>query len=122
MAVTFQRRTFQPGDIVFSKGDPGSSLYLVEKGTVEIWRDGTTERRVLGRIEAGGLFGEMAVFDRQPRMASATAIEETVVLEMPGSIVRHAMNRADPLLVQLIHAMLNHIRTLARKLDEDTAT
>lgn len=60
---------FQAGDLVFSKGDPADRMYLVDSGTVSL----TIDDRVLEVVGPGGVFGEMAVIDREPRSADAVA-------------------------------------------------
>jgi CRP/FNR family transcriptional regulator, cyclic AMP receptor protein len=59
------------GDTVFTQGDPGDQMYVVKTGSVLLRADG----REVETVGAGGLFGEMAVVDREPR--SATALAET---------------------------------------------
>ena len=59
------------GEVVFSAGDPADRMYVVTDGTVAL-SIGDTVLEVVG---PGGLFGEMAVIDREPR--SATAVVET---------------------------------------------
>ena len=117
MPAAFQRRTYQPGELIFRQGDPGTHLYFVEKGAVVIWRRAADDRRdIVGRAGTGALFGEMAIMDRKPRMANASAEGETVVLEIPATTVREAMHEADPMLIRLIHGLLDYIRDLAGQL------
>ena len=85
-------------------------LYLVERGSVIIWTGTEADKHVLGEVETGGLFGEMAILNRQPRMANASAGGETQLLEMPASMLRQTINRADPLLVQLINGLMNNLQ------------
>jgi CRP/FNR family transcriptional regulator, cyclic AMP receptor protein len=62
------------GATIFSKGDPGNSLYAVISGTVKISISSPDGRNaILNLIGAGELFGEMAVLDGQDRSADATA-------------------------------------------------
>ena len=110
MAAILQHKHYHPGDPIFRKGDPGDHLYLVERGSVIIWTGTETDKRVLGKVETGGLFGEMAILNRQPRMANASAAGETRLLEMPASMLRQTINRADPLLVQLINGLMNNLQ------------
>jgi CRP-like cAMP-binding protein len=62
-------RSYRQGDRIFQQGDPGDCMFAVVEGAVEIELAGT----VVERIAPGGVFGEMALIDRQPRSASATA-------------------------------------------------
>lgn len=119
MPAAFQRRTFRPGEPVFRKGEPGDCLYFVEQGRVRIWSGPEDDPLVIGRAAAGAVFGEMAILDKKPRMANASAEEDTVVLEMPASAVREAMHEADPMLNRLIHGLLGYIRALAGQVAAD---
>ena len=110
MAAILQNKYYNPGDPIFRKGDPGDHLYLVERGSVIIWTGTEADKHVLGEVETGGLFGEMAILNRRPRMANASAAGETRLLEMPASMLRQTINRADPLLVQLINGLMNNLQ------------
>jgi CRP/FNR family transcriptional regulator, cyclic AMP receptor protein len=62
------------GATIFSKGDPGNSLFAVISGTVKISISSPEGRNaILNLVGAGELFGEMAVLDGQVRSADATA-------------------------------------------------
>ena len=62
---------FAAGTTIFNQGEAGDVLYIVKDGTVALSVDG----RPLESVERGGMFGEMALIDREPR--SATAVAET---------------------------------------------
>jgi CRP-like cAMP-binding protein len=63
------------GTILFSKGDPGSSLYAVCSGQVKISAPASDGRdAVFNVVNAGEIFGEIALFDGGPRTATATAV------------------------------------------------
>ena len=62
------------GATIFSKGDPGNSLYAVISGTVKISLSSPDGRNaILNLVGPGELFGEMSVLDGQDRSADATA-------------------------------------------------
>ena len=66
--------TLKRGATIFSKGDPGNSLVAVISGTVKISISSPDGRNaILNLIGAGEIFGEIALLDRQPRSADATA-------------------------------------------------
>jgi len=64
---------FAAGATVFSEGDPGDRLYILRRGSVELSARG----KVLETVGEGGIFGEMAVIDREPRSASAVALSDS---------------------------------------------
>jgi CRP/FNR family transcriptional regulator, cyclic AMP receptor protein len=66
--------TLKRGAAIFSKGDPGSSLFAVISGTVKMSISSPDGRSaIFNLIGAGEIFGEMSVLDGQARSADATA-------------------------------------------------
>lgn len=83
LGANLQRRQFAAGSIVFSQGDNGDSMYIVESGDINIHLPGDASRRIsLKDIARGEYFGELALFDEKPRSASALATTDTVLLEL----------------------------------------
>jgi rhodanese-related sulfurtransferase len=75
------RRRYKPGDLIFREGDdPKGEAYVVHDGAVEIRREIDGTERVLGRLAEGDLFGEMALFRKSPRSASAVATSDVELL------------------------------------------
>jgi ATP/ADP translocase/HEAT repeat protein len=73
VADIVQRVDYEKGQVVFEQGQPGSHVYLVLEGSVEVLHDG--ERvAVLGAKEC---FGEMALLDSGARSASIRTLEDT---------------------------------------------
>lgn len=76
-----QRRRFRRGEIIFHRGDPGQTLYVILSGRVRIYapsEDGSEV--VLGILWPGEFFGELSLLDGQPRSASAQAIDDCEML------------------------------------------
>ena len=66
--------TLKRGATIFSKGDPGISLYAVISGTVKISVSSPDGRSaIFNLIGAGDTFGEVALLDGLARTADATA-------------------------------------------------
>lgn len=83
LGANLQRRQFVAGSMVFSQGDDGDSMYIVESGDINIHLPGDASRRIsLKDIARGEYFGELALFDEKPRSASALATTDTVLLEL----------------------------------------
>lgn len=73
-------RALDAGELIFSQGDPGESLFVVRSGSVDL-RDAD---HVVETVEAPGLFGEMALIEDSPRSLSAVAAGEASVIEIPA--------------------------------------
>lgn len=70
-----------PDQILFHEGDAGDAMYFVREGTLKIIKE-STGGQLLGRKTAGGLLGEMALLNDQPRSAAAVAETRTTVLKL----------------------------------------
>jgi len=88
-AARFREARFTKGQILFSRGDPGTHLYLVEEGQVRL-AIGTSEGRELSFqvAVAGDLFGEIAMLDGAPRSAEATALTAVTAYLLDRSAFR----------------------------------
>ena len=60
------------GEIIFSEGDPGDRLYIIESGRAAV-TSGPEKRRV-AELGAGEAFGEMALISGDPRSATVSAL------------------------------------------------
>ena len=77
--VTLLKQVDVPdGQRVFSKGDAGNSMYIIAAGRIRI-HDGEAEFQQMGE---GEVFGEMALLDPAARSAAATALVDSVLLEL----------------------------------------
>ena len=77
------RATYRPGDYIMVEGEPGLNFYVVERGEVEILREPRGEpTRIMAVLGPGEFFGEMALIDNSPRIASVRARTAVEVLVM----------------------------------------
>lgn len=73
---------FEPGEIVFREGDEGDTMYLVWSGKVVIIKGDLDSPIILSYQGPGGIFGEMAILENQPRSATIVALERLRLLEI----------------------------------------
>ena len=91
-----QRQTLQAGDRIFKESEKGHLAYIVQSGEVEIFKVIDGIETVLGRIGQGGIFGEMALIDFQPRMADAGASKGSTIIVVNRATFEQKMKKADP--------------------------
>ena len=77
-----QLLVLKKGDIVFEEGDEAIFAYVLTEGVIEIVQTTKGEQQVLGKVEKGTVFGEMAIIDGFPRSASARAAADCKVQEV----------------------------------------
>ncbi|HMN38644.1 MAG TPA: Crp/Fnr family transcriptional regulator [Hyphomicrobium sp.] len=83
VAQELREASFDTGQNIFSRGDPGTELHIVIKGRVRL-SVLTSDGRELSfaHVEPPSIFGELAVFDGRPRSADATAVNKVLTLTL----------------------------------------
>jgi CRP/FNR family cyclic AMP-dependent transcriptional regulator len=80
LAEQLDHHTYLAGQLIFSAGDRGGTMYVVQSGKVEIFiKDSNGDHVTLSHINANELFGELSLLDSAPRSAYAKAMENTSV-------------------------------------------
>ncbi|MFP3089107.1 cyclic nucleotide-binding domain-containing protein [Treponema sp. TIM-1] len=73
-------REYPKDSMLFSEGEPGDELYIIQKGSVKITKIVDNNEVLLAVLKAGDILGEMALLESKPRSASAIAFENCSVL------------------------------------------
>jgi CRP-like cAMP-binding protein len=79
-------RAYPKDAMIFSEGEPGNELYIIQKGSVKIAKVVDNNEVLLAVLRVGDIFGEMALLEAKPRAAGAVAYEDCTLL---------AVNRAN---------------------------
>ena len=108
-------RVYSDGEIIFKEGDIGESMYVIQDGTIHIIKKAASGEVIIATIKSGEVFGEMALFDRLPRSASARASGEARVLSIDKKKLFSSINRDPTLVFKLLDSMSQRIR----KIDEE---
>ena len=78
-----RQRRFERDQIIFHKNDPGSTLYIIISGKVKIALPSAEGENVLvALLSTGDFFGELSLFDGEPRSATSIAAEATDILTL----------------------------------------
>lgn len=73
LVAILSERQIAPGELIVHQHTTGDEVYIIEKGTVEIFIDGLQEGRTLVLLGQGQVVGELALIDHGYRSASARA-------------------------------------------------
>lgn len=104
---------YAPGEYVFREGEPADAIYILASGravTLKAW-DG--ELYLLGQLETGDCFGEMALMDMNPRSASVLITENALALKMESHLLLELYQRD---LEQFTLFQMNLGREVSRRL------
>lgn len=104
-------RDIAKGAELFSEGDVANELFVVVEGRIAIATRATDGRETLVAVmEAGGLFGELGVFDGEPRSADARALIDSQVLAIPYEAVRREFENRPELLWLIVRLLAQRLR------------
>lgn len=104
--VEAKRVAFADGGVIFIKGDPGDSAYVLVSGRVEIRSGG----HVIETMEPGEMFGEMALIDFEPRSASAVAVGRCELIMIDQSVFERLL-REEGFALKVMRLMSRRLRT-----------
>jgi CRP/FNR family cyclic AMP-dependent transcriptional regulator len=124
LAERLTERSFKSGDIVFSQGDQGSSMYIVQSGGVQIYlpsKDKDTPPVVLKDLHTGEYFGELAIFDDKPRSASVRVQLDTVLLELTREELGEHLGRSTTAAMTILAEMADRLRETNAMLSQRAA-
>ena len=72
---------FAPGEVVFRRNEPGSSLFCLAEGSVLVEIDPADPTKTVA-IEQGSIFGEVGLISGRPRGATVRAAEPVIAVEL----------------------------------------
>ena len=103
-----RERSYPKGSVILFQDDPGDSLYILRTGRVKVVLIGEDGREViLGVLESGAHFGELALIDDQPRSAHVIAMEDAQLLILRREDFRRRVD-ANPTVAWALLCELSH--------------
>ncbi len=104
-------------ETIFEKGHLGDCMYIIVSGEVRV-HDG---ERTLNHLGERDVFGEMAVLDPEPRMASVTTVENTKLLRLDQESFYKLMDQRIEIVRGIIRVLSGHLRARVQDLAKSYA-
>jgi CRP-like cAMP-binding protein len=111
-------RIFHDGEIIFREGDEGDRMYVVQSGKVKITKKTPEGEVAIATLGNGEIFGEMALFDRMPRSATAEAVGEARVLGIDKKKLFQSIDKDPTIVFRMLLSMSQRIRRLNEEFTE----
>jgi uncharacterized protein len=108
IAPLLEEITVAAGETVIERGEMDDAMYIIESGRM-IVHDGERELNNLG---PGDVFGEMAVLDPEPRSASVTALEASVLLCLRRDALHNLMMQQPKIARGVIRMLSDRLRRM----------
>ena len=113
LASVMDELSFPTNHTIFTEGKEGRSLYVVVSGRVKVH----LEDRELARLQQGACFGEMSLFDAEPRSASITTLENCECLMLTQMQLYDAIDETPEIAINIIRLLSRRIRELNQKIN-----
>jgi CRP/FNR family cyclic AMP-dependent transcriptional regulator len=111
LAEVAGEQDFPAGTFIVRQGQVGTGLYIIITGQARVIR-GSEDLAVLGPSD---FFGELAVIDQQPRMASVQAETDTTCLALASWDLLALLERDPALSLNLIKALAERLRSAGER-------
>ena len=108
MASKIEPLLIEAGKTIVTKGETGSTMYIIIAGVAKVHDDGVT----LATLKSGDVFGEMAVLDSEVRSASVTTECESLLLCISRDVFYDALSTEPGAFKAVIHSVLQGKRGL----------
>jgi CRP-like cAMP-binding protein len=113
VAFALLRRELNSGEILFSQGDIGDELVIVEEGSVAIFmpvEGGCEDIQPIRVFQPGEFLGEMALIDQKPRSLSARAEGPTRILTLNENDFRRILEQNPEMAISVMAGLNDRIR------------
>ena len=109
LAAITQEITVPPGWLLYTEGDPPDGLYILVSGLVLMKRG----KSQVDRLLPNGTFGVWALFDDEPRLTTAEAVEESKLLFVPRDDFYDVLSDHVEIVAALFKHLVHRLRRLA---------
>ena len=119
LAKELDEMHFLSGQNIFSMGDEGNKMFVVELGRVELFlQDIANERVQIGVAEAGDLFGELSFLSSEPRSTSAKALDQTKLIAIDQHDLEMLVKAHPQSALDMLAAVSMHLHASNRLIQE----
>jgi len=109
-------KAYQDGQEIVHQGEVGDCMYIIQVGEAEVVQRRDTKEFCLAVLGEGDIFGEMALFDREPRRYSVRAIGNVWVLSLGRKDFMRRMHEDPSLVFSVVEKLCRRIHELNEKL------
>ena len=105
------------GELIYREGDLGSEMFVVQSGSVLIFREFNDTRQELAIMEKGDFFGEFALLEGLPRTACAEAVENSELIEINSTTFDKMIRGNIEIAVRMLRKLSNRLQEAGRKIE-----
>jgi CRP-like cAMP-binding protein len=106
-------KKFMKGEVIIRQGEFGDCMFVIQEGQVEVIMEMDDNRVRLAIRNPGDFFGEMAIFEREVRMATVRALGQVRVLTIDRKNFLTRIHQDPSLAYRLVKLLSARIRELS---------
>ncbi len=114
IAGIVEEQEVKAGENIFKQGDLGDSMYIIISGKVRVHQD----EDLLNYLGERDVFGEMALLDPEPRVASVTAVEDTRLFRLGQEPFYQLLDNYSEVARGIIRVLTRYLRARVRDVSE----
>jgi CRP-like cAMP-binding protein len=103
-------KDYKDGSIIFKENSIGKEMYIIISGKVKIIKEKGTVETILATLDEGEFFGEMSLFDNNPRSATVKAVGDIKLLEINQKNFLRKISKDPSLAFRILEKMSKRIR------------
>lgn len=109
---------YRNGERIYSAGDAGTEMFIVQAGSVELFKDVDGHRVSLAIMEKGDFFGEMALIESAPHTMSAEARSACELIEINSTLFDKMIRGNIEIAVRMLRKLSLRLSDATRRVEE----
>ncbi len=119
LASGTQLRRYERGEIVCWQGEPCAGLYMLERGSVKLFKLSPRGRELIIRVlEDNATFNEVPVFDNGENVVNVAALEDCDIWLVDTAVIHQAIQEQPEMAQAVIHNLAKNLRMLVSMVEE----
>ncbi|MBI4303278.1 MAG: Crp/Fnr family transcriptional regulator [Chloroflexi bacterium] len=119
MSGGVEKVTFAKGELILMEGEPCPGLFIVQSGSVKLYRSSLEgDEQIVRIVHRGGCFECAPLFDKGPNPVSAEALEPTELLLLPASHFEALMTSNPQAVLQIVPMLAMRLRSMLNMIDD----
>ena len=110
MGKTSLGRLYKDGEIIIKQGTIGDSVYVIQKGKVEVISENGGNEKKLAELGEGEFFGEMALFEKDVRSCTVKAVGDAHILTLDKRNFYKTIQKDPSIAFRLLERMSARLR------------
>lgn len=109
-------RVVEKGSVILRQGELADSFFVIASGQVKVYMTEGDREVILKTLPAGEFFGELPMFDQEPRSASVAALERCHLQILSYKSFQLAMDGSVDITKRVLETLARRLRDADRKI------